>query len=704
MTAFILSFLASCSDTAAEAPDDTTLPDDTTVKEEPPREMLTLIADDASDYVIVHGEDAYISEITAATELQSYLKQMTGVELQIVTDAAAPTEKEIVVGKTNREAEGEFDREELGDDGLVIKTVGKKLFIVGGEQRGTLFGVYEFLESYLGCRFYTNDFEKVPETDTVAIEVIAEEDKQIPVLEFRCTSAYVYKSELITVKRKLNSRYSLPEEYGGYNAWVKWVHSHTDLVPPKTYYDEHPEYYSIGLTDKNDASYLQLCLTNPEVLEIAIESTRKLLNKKKDDPNYKVISISQEDNQDYCTCDNCKALAEAEGSYAAATVMFVNNIATALKDEFPNITFETLAYTYTRNAPLTVKPADNVIIRLCTIEECFSHPISDHPENVNTSDALVKTSFTEDIAQWSELTDKLYIWDYVIDWYEFHAPYPNFEVLLDNIRFFVDNGVVGVYEESTSGTICACFNDLRLYLISKVLWDPYMTEEEFRALADEFLRDVYGEGWVYLREYLDLMERCSEPYCFGTFDEAAALYGFNDAIQKNEIWTVPETLTADIIRDYENVNWSEYWNYYSDIVDETPEIITKGYELFEKAYAAAETDLQRDLIEMESIQAYVIDSCYRAKKVECGEGGIKRMLNNFYSKNKDAFTMQERTEYSKKISTLAKEQVTSELVIFNTALRELMIKHGIKNTALDKTALTDEPIEDTDLDARPSHW
>ena len=113
--------------------------------------VLNLVVDGVSDYVIVRGENAYISEVTASTELQSYLKQISGVEIPIVTDSTAPVAKEIVVGKTNRESDGEFNRDELGNDGLVIKSNGQKLFLVGGEKRGTLYAVYTFLEEYLGC-------------------------------------------------------------------------------------------------------------------------------------------------------------------------------------------------------------------------------------------------------------------------------------------------------------------------------------------------------------------------------------------------------------------------------------------------------------------------------------------------------------------------------------------------------------------------
>ena len=104
-------------------------------------ETVDIVVDGVSDYVIVRGENAYISEVTASTELQKYLKQIAGVEIPIVTDAATVVEKEIIVGKTNRENDIEINREELGEDGFIIKTNGSKLYLVGGEQRGTLYSV-----------------------------------------------------------------------------------------------------------------------------------------------------------------------------------------------------------------------------------------------------------------------------------------------------------------------------------------------------------------------------------------------------------------------------------------------------------------------------------------------------------------------------------------------------------------------------------
>ena len=102
---------------------------------------ISLIADGKSDYVIVRSAKATKVEILACEELQSYLKKMSGTKVAIVTDKQAASEKEIVVGKTNRETEGAFNREELTDDGFVIKTTGDKVWLVGGGDRGTLYSV-----------------------------------------------------------------------------------------------------------------------------------------------------------------------------------------------------------------------------------------------------------------------------------------------------------------------------------------------------------------------------------------------------------------------------------------------------------------------------------------------------------------------------------------------------------------------------------
>ena len=48
-----------------------------------------------------------------------------------------------------------------------------------------------------------------------------------------------------------------------------------------------------------------------------------------------------------------------------------------------------------------------------------------------------------------------------------------------------------------NGTRTTGFESLKQYLITKLLWDPYMTEEEFEEYIDEFFIAYYGPCLLY---------------------------------------------------------------------------------------------------------------------------------------------------------------------------------------------------------------
>ncbi len=114
-SAMLMTMLAACNN---EPVDDVDNPDDQQKEVKPDDnqegedavlpETVDIVVDGASEYVIVRGENASPSEITAASEFQKYLKQISGVEIAIVTDSTEAVEKEIIVGKTNRESDGDW--------------------------------------------------------------------------------------------------------------------------------------------------------------------------------------------------------------------------------------------------------------------------------------------------------------------------------------------------------------------------------------------------------------------------------------------------------------------------------------------------------------------------------------------------------------------------------------------------------------------
>ena len=133
---------------------------------------------------------------------------------------------------------------------------------------------------------------------------------------------------------------------------------------------------------------------------MAIEQVRQWI---KDAPEATFFSVSQNDWGNYCQCPNCTALAEHEGSQSGPLIEFVNAIADALKDDYPNVTIDTLAYQYTRKPPKYTRPRPNVCVRLCSIECCFAHPLESDPFNA---------TFVADIRDWAKICNRLYIWDY----------------------------------------------------------------------------------------------------------------------------------------------------------------------------------------------------------------------------------------------------------------------------------------------------
>lgn len=145
---------------------------------------LELISAGKSDYVIVIPQSPTMTEQRAAKELNEYLDKMAGVMLPVVEDNAAPAECEISIGNTNRIIPLAISSDKLEQDGFYIKTNGRKLYIMGGNSYGTLYGVYELLEKYLGCRKYTPTVEVVPQRTTVTLPVDID-DWQVPAITSR---------------------------------------------------------------------------------------------------------------------------------------------------------------------------------------------------------------------------------------------------------------------------------------------------------------------------------------------------------------------------------------------------------------------------------------------------------------------------------------------------------------------------------------
>lgn len=445
----------------------------------------------ANAYQIVTPNEPTPSEAHAAAELQFHLEAMTGELIDIRRAADADRRYAIIVGKSEFLAERQhllLDFASLGLEGIHLQTDGPSL-ILAGNQRGVLYAVYTFLEEYCGCRWFTADCVTIPKTGTVRVGKL--DRTYIPPFEYRDTDYPNCRPPEFGVRNKLNGMCSrATAKWGGHYKYRGFVHTFNALVPPEKYFAEHPEYYSEIKGVRVGPDHTQLCLTNPEVLRIATETVQRWIA---ESPDCQIISVSQNDWHNYCQCPVCTALAEKEGSQSGPLLHFVNAIADAIAADHPDVIIDTLAYQYTRKPPLIVKPRPNVDVRLCSIECCFVHPLATCPQN---------QSFVKDIEGWHAICNRLYIWDYVINYAHCIQPFPNLYVIKPNIEFFRDHGVKGIYEEADYFTKGGEMAELRTYLMAKTLWDP--TYDTDKAI-DEFVAAYYGPASRFVRSYIDLI-------------------------------------------------------------------------------------------------------------------------------------------------------------------------------------------------------
>jgi hypothetical protein len=168
-------------------------------------------------------------------------------------------------------------------------------------------------------------------------------------------------------------------------------------------------------------------------------------------------------------------------------------VAADIEPEFPGLAIDTLAYQYTRKPPRLVRPRPNVIVRLCSIECSFAKPLDD-PAN---------KAFFDDLAGWSAVAGRLYVWDYTTNFSHYVQPHPNYRVLAPNVRLFVRHNVRGVFEQGAYQSWGSEMAELRSWVLAKLLWNPALDEGRLR---EEFLAGYYGPAAGAMDDFLEGLE------------------------------------------------------------------------------------------------------------------------------------------------------------------------------------------------------
>jgi len=459
----------------------------------------------ASEYTIVLSEEPSPSERHAAGELQDFIEAATGARLPVLDGldprAAVPPRIFVGAGKLADSLLGKTGTAEgkkFGDEEFVIRTALNDgalpdFVIAGGRVRGTMYGVYTFLEK-LGFRWFTRDVTRFPDGGRLATGPI-DEDFVPPFMYrlFRISEAY---DQDWAARNRVHSGGGPMDAAHGGNMRILGSHTFDKLIPPSLY-KEHPEYFPL-IGGKRVTGYVQRCLSNPDVVKIAAENMIKWMD---EEPDYTIFSLGQNDVEKMCECPECRKILEEQGAPSGLFVHFANQVAEIVEKKHPDKYIIIFAYTFSEKPPKNIRPRKNVIIWMAPIRLCFGHPFTEC-----TSEQA--REFRRNLEGWSRLTDRIFVWHYCTDFPNYLMPFPDFNEFTKDTRNYYERGVKGIYFQGTYSTVGGADSELRAWVMAQLLWDPYRDPDR---LIDEWMHGVYGPAYEPMRAVFDLEQKHTEP-------------------------------------------------------------------------------------------------------------------------------------------------------------------------------------------------
>lgn len=496
-----------------------------------------IVADRKSDYTVVVPEDYTACEMYAAEELQSILAQSTGIYLPIRSENQTlyNAEKKIIsIGHTeilDRYPHG-FDYTSLNGDGFYIKTFDKSLFISGAIDRGTLYGVYEFVERMLGVRFFAEDCTYIPEYSE--IKLYKTNIKEVPAFQYRAAlqrSIFRTDADRVLYARMRNTHefITIDEKYGGQISWYAGSENHNTMkyVPLDKYYatPEQKEQNRDMYVFNGDTPY-DICWTNGLLEDGTVDQTREVSTIKAaieslesfvaDRPDCEFYMLGQMDFKTACTCRDCQESIRKYGQ-SGTIIRFANRLMKEVQawiDEQPEYRGKTLnlvifSYLYSSDAPvryndetkafepfdLSVVPDENMWIKLAPFNADRYHSLED-PDQVNKT-------FASYLDQWQAVTDNLMAWTYGAQYSHYFFYHPTVQKVKKEFTEFRDAGVTYMMEQLCTTERNSVQSTMDLYVMSKMLWDP---DRDPYALRKEFVEHYVGAAGEEILSALEFMD------------------------------------------------------------------------------------------------------------------------------------------------------------------------------------------------------
>ena len=511
-----------------------------------------LVDHGVSEYVVLLPGNPTENEYTAANELTYFMQQATKASISIVSESTYNVSDKasiISIGDTAyADKKGVKTDGTLDSSGYIMRTIDNQLFIRSdGNGLGCIYGVYDLLETSIGYRYYYTDeiyYEEKETVDLYKYDIVADPD-----FDFRAMStwnAFLNANEDY-LRRTRTQRKDEGWAYGG-EMHVQLRHGGNGVINKDLWYDEH-KYGTVKEDGTPDHWFsetgVQLCWTAGE--EMYEQAAKDIFERIKNEPSKKYFGVGQADVTLFCNCSRCQqAKAEWALNDAGLQMHFINRVAARVNEwverDFPGreIRLVVFAYYATETPPVkqdangkwvpysdkVVPTADNIDFYFAPIYTDYSKTLLD-VENAEVYSNLLKWN---DFLEGRKNDFLLYTYD--TNFHYFFYNFNNFDTFREQAAVYAERGVDFIHSQGANGTNQPCFQEMRYFVESQILWD---TSKNYDELADEFMRHFYKDAYEEIRAYYDLTRmRYEQASVLNGVSYAAGIY---TNIGDREIWT-----------------------------------------------------------------------------------------------------------------------------------------------------------------------
>ena len=253
----------------------------------------------------------------------------------------------------------------------------------------------------------------------------------------------------------------------------------------------------------------QFCFSSDKLFDLTVQY---ILEQYGDGTEYPSrFTIGPNDNSVACECRECQAVGNVKHNATPAVTRFVERLAM----RFPKHMFFIPGYSTTFSVPDHRLP-DNVGVFLSAI---------DYPRAANNTDSPKAQAFFKRLDQWKEVTNTVYIWDYICNFDDYLTPYPILYVMQQRLREYRARGVKGIFLNG-SGYYYSTLQEAYTFILADLLINP---DVEIEPLIRRYFDDAMPNIGKYISDIFVIMEKLAwdrgkELPLYGGIEEAFNSY------------------------------------------------------------------------------------------------------------------------------------------------------------------------------------